>query len=67
VVEKHRRSMTKAVIYRGGSVALLGTLSYIATRSIETMSFITILYQVVSVIGYYVYERCWGRIKWGTK
>ena len=59
--------MTKAVIYRGGSVALLSLLSYIATRSIETMTFITVLYQVVSIVGYYIYERFWGRIKWGTK
>ena len=65
--EQHKRSIVKAIIYRGGSIILLGLLSYIATRSIEAMSFITILYQIFSVIGYYLYERGWGKIQWGKK
>ena len=66
-MEQRRRSITKAIIYRSGSIVLLSTLSYMATRSIEVVTFITVLYQVISVIGYYLYERVWVKIKWGNK
>lgn len=65
--DKHQRSIIKAFIYRGGSVTLLGFLSWITTKDIVQVSIITIGYQVVSVFGYYIYERLWDKINWGRK
>lgn len=65
--DTHKRSLVKAVIYRGGSLCLLGLLSWITTEDLIQTSIITIGYQVFSVVGYHVYERIWGRIKWGIR
>ena len=65
--DQHRRSLTKAFIYRGGSVLLLGFLSWITTRDLIQASTITFGYQVASVVGYYAYERIWDRVNWGRR
>ena len=65
--DQHRRSITKAFIYRGGSVCLLGFLSWVTTEDLIQTSTITIGYQLASVVGYYIYERIWGKIKWGKR
>jgi len=65
--DQHRRSLTKAFIYRGGSVCLLGFLSWITTKDLIQASAITIGYQVASVVGYYAYERIWDRVNWGRR
>ena len=63
--DTHKRSLTKAVIYRGGSICILGLLSWVTTKDLIQASVITIGYQVVSVLGYYMYERIWEHIRWG--
>jgi len=67
VRDTHRRSITKAVIYRGGSICLLSILSWITTKDLIQTSIIAVGYQVFSVVGYYFYERIWERIKWGRQ
>ena len=63
--DTHKRSLIKAVGYKGGSVALLALLSWIFTQDLVKMSLITIVYQAVTIVGYYIYERVWEHISWG--
>lgn len=67
IIEKHRRSIAKAVAYRAISIVLLATLSWIFTGSFVKMTAITITYQTISIVGYYMYERIWGHISWGRE
>ena len=65
--DNHRRSIMKAIIYRGGSIMILGLLSWLTTEDFIQASIITIGYQLISVVGYYVYERLWEKVRWGRR
>ena len=66
-VDSHQRSLVKAAIYKLGSVAVLAILSWIFTRDLIKMSGITLSYEFIAIIGYYVHERLWERVSWGRK
>ena len=66
-VDSHQRSLVKAAIYKLGSVAVLAILSWIFTRDLIKMSGITLSYEFIAIIGYYVHERLWERVTWGRK
>ena len=65
--DSHRRSLAKALAYKLVSIALLAGLSWLFTRDLVQMSLITVTYEVIAVIGYYIHERLWERIRWGKK
>ena len=67
VKETHRRSIVKAIGYKTGSVIVLAVTSYVVTGDWESMSWITGIYTLIAIIGYYVWERVWGCIRWGGK
>ncbi|UCG10286.1 MAG: DUF2061 domain-containing protein [Dehalococcoidia bacterium] len=66
-VDSHKRSLAKAFIYKGGSIALLAILSYVFTQDLIKMSLITVSYEVIAALGYYVHERLWEQVSWGRK
>jgi len=66
-VDSHKRSLVKALIYKGGSIALLAILSYVFTQDLIKMSLITVSYEVIAALGYYVHERLWEQVSWGRK
>ena len=66
-VDTHKRSLMKAVIYKTGSIVLLAGSSWIITRDLMQMSLITVTYELIAAIGYYVHERLWEKIRWGRK
>ena len=65
MAESHKRSVVKAIGYKGGSVAVLALTTWLFTRDLLQMTLITGCYQILSALGYYVYERIWNRLKWG--
>jgi len=65
--ERASRSVVKAVGYKSVSIALLAFLSWVFTRDLLNMSLITVSYQAIAIIGYFVYERIWDKVKWGRK
>lgn len=65
--DAHSRSLVKAAGYKSVSILLLAFLSWVFTRDLLHMTAITVTYEVVAVIGYYVYERIWEKISWGRK
>jgi len=66
-VDSHKRSLVKALIYKSGSITLLALLSYVFTQDLIKMSLITVSYEVIAALGYYVHERLWERVSWGRK
>jgi len=66
-VDSHKRSLLKALIYKLGSVIVLAFLSWLFTRDLVKMSGITLSYELLAIIGYYIHERLWERVRWGRK
>ena len=66
-IDTHKRSLVKAVIYKTGSIVCLAGLSWIFTRDLVQMSLITVTYEVIAALGYYIHERLWEQIHWGRK
>lgn len=63
--DRHWRSIVKALVYKGGSIVLLALLSWLFTKDLAKMSLITVCYQIITVVGYYIHERIWEKVKWG--
>ncbi len=61
----HKRSIVKAIIYRCGGIAVLAVVTWIFTRDVIQVTAVTVAYHLVSIVGYYVYERLWERMEWG--
>lgn len=56
---KHRRSITKSVIWRIMGIAILALITYIYTRSFIQSGLITFFHHFAFVIIYYLHERAW--------
>ena len=65
--DTHKRSLLKATGYKTVSIILLAFLSWMFTKSLLHMTAITVTYEVIAIVGYYVYERLWDRVRWGRK
>jgi len=63
--DSHSRSLLKALVYKLGSVLVLASLSWVFTRDVMRMFAMTLSYEAMAIIGYYVHERLWDRIRWG--
>lgn len=66
-IDTHKRSIIKAIIYRGMGIIVLAVVTWIFTESVIQVTAVTIAYHTVSIIGYYIYERVWGHMKWGQR
>ena len=64
-MENKKRTLAKTAIYRGSTTVLLFTLSWILTNNVYETSLITILFNIVATVIYYVHERFWSTVKWG--
>ena len=63
--DTHSRAWIKSIVWRILGVLILGSISWIITKSWKEMSLITIVFHSIRVILYYFHERIWERIKWG--
>jgi adenylylsulfate kinase len=64
--ESNKRSIVKALTYRAIATLLLAIISWIFTGDPLQTSIITILFTVFSTLAYFVHERIWTKISWGT-
>ena len=61
-----KRSIVKALTYRVAIVCLDFLAIYIFTRKVEVALGFMLVSNVYTTFGYFVHERIWARIKWGT-
>jgi uncharacterized membrane protein len=66
-MESKKRTIIKAVSYRGLVTAILAVLSWTFTANADQTTIITLVYATLATIGYYGHERLWNRITWETK
>ncbi|MCV0373013.1 MAG: DUF2061 domain-containing protein [Nitrosarchaeum sp.] len=64
-MESQKRTLLKTCIYRGFTTVVLFAISWIYTGSFVDTSFITIMFNVIATVFYYVHERLWSKSKWG--
>jgi uncharacterized membrane protein len=65
-MESKKRTIIKAITYRGLVTAILAVISWIFTSNANQTELITIIYAILATIGYYGHERLWSKIGWET-
>ena len=63
--DTHRRSIAKAVLYRCAGIGTLFLITWAFTKSVPEATIVTLVYQLISIGGYYIYERIWNKMSWG--
>lgn len=61
-----KRSVVKAITYRGIIICLDFSVIYLLTGKVETAAGFMIISNVYTTVGYLMHERIWARIKWGV-
>jgi uncharacterized membrane protein len=64
--DTHKRSVIKTITYRMVVSSILATVTWSFTGNLAETSTITLLYNGGAIVFYYVHERLWNRVKWGT-
>jgi uncharacterized membrane protein len=62
-----RRSLVKAVTYRVTIVCLDFLVVYLLTGQTKIAVGFMIVSNVYTTVGYFLHERIWARISWGTQ
>jgi uncharacterized membrane protein len=65
--ERKSRSFAKAISWRIVAFIVLGTISFLFTGSWEETAAITIVYTILQIFVYFLHERLWDRIQWGSR
>lgn len=61
-----KRSIVKALTYRGVIVCLDFLAIYLFTGKIEVAIGFMIVSNLYTTVGYFVHERIWARVRWGA-
>jgi uncharacterized membrane protein len=64
--ETKRRSIVKALTYRVFIVCLDFGAIYLFTHKVEVALGFMIVSNLYTTVGYFLHERLWSRIRWGT-
>jgi adenylylsulfate kinase len=64
--ESRKRSITKALTYRGAIVCLDFLAIYLFTSKVQVALGFMIVSNLYTTVGYFVHERIWARIRWGV-
>ena len=62
-----KRSVVKAITYRGIIVCLDFLVIYLLTGKVKIAAGFMIVSNLYTTIAYFVHERVWARIKWGIE
>ncbi len=62
-----RRSVVKAITYRGIIVVLDFMVIYLLTGKVATAAGFMIISNIYTTVAYFLHERVWSSIKWGLE
>jgi uncharacterized membrane protein len=62
-----KRSIVKAVTYRGIIVCLDFLVVYLLTGKVGTATTFMVVSNIYTSVGYFLHERAWAHIKWGME
>jgi uncharacterized membrane protein len=66
-VESQKRSIAKAVSYRFFGSLITAGIAFVITGKLDLALGIGALDAVAKMSAYFLHERVWARIRWGTK
>ena len=66
-METHKRSIVKSLTFRILATIITLVIVWIFTRDIVISSSVTIAENLLKMLIYYLHERAWAGIAWGTK
>ncbi len=66
MAETHKRSVAKAVSYRFMATLTTTTVVFILTRKLTLALGVGVLDMLAKISFFYIHERVWAKIKWGT-
>ncbi len=61
----NKRSIVKAITYRGIIICLDFSVIYLLTGKIMTAATFMIVSNIYTTAAYFLHERAWARVKWG--
>lgn len=64
-VDSKRRSLVKSITHRIVAVIILTVVVWLITGSMQETTLITLAFNTVQVVTYYMHERSWEKINWG--
>ncbi len=67
VNESHTRSLVKSATYRGLVIVTAMLVSWYYTGDAIQSITISLVFNGISTVIYYLHERAWNRILWGKK
>ena len=62
-----KRSLVKAFTYRSVIVVLDVSVIYLLTARVDVALGFTVISNIYTTVGYFLHERLWNKIKWGTE
>ena len=62
-----KRSVVKAITYRGIIVCLDFLVIYLLTGKVMTAAAFMIVSNIYTTVAYFLHERAWAGIKWGLE
>jgi uncharacterized membrane protein len=65
-MDSRKRSIVKALTYRAVSSSILALVTWMFTSNLVETSTITIIYNAGTLAFYYLHERMWSKVQWGT-
>jgi len=66
--ENKTRSLLKAIAYRITTIFLVDfPVVYLLLRNVEAALGLSLAFEIIHSVYYFLYERIWSRIKWGYK
>lgn len=65
MIDSKKRALTKSLSWRLIAALVLGTITWLTTGDIKAVGIITIIYNLVQVLLFFLHERFWNYIPWG--
>jgi len=66
-VENKARSLIKSITYRAIAFTVLMIIIWYATGDLVKTTTISVTFQTIQIILYYIHERVWEKVGWGKQ
>lgn len=66
-METKQRSWVKSIVWRLLGIIILGAITWVITKDIQTTTSVTLIFHTIRLVLYYYHERLWDKIDWGLK
>lgn len=65
MIDGKKRALTKAFSWRFLASCILGVITWLTTGSLKSVGIITLVYNLVQIVTYFLHERFWNGLSWG--